>query len=59
MAAVVADLTLVTIVTGQALTGPGWPAWAPVLLAAVASLTRVTLAGRALRRCLATRAAVT
>ena len=59
MAAVVADLTLVTIVTGQALTGPGWPAWAPVLLAAVASLTRVTLAGRTLRRCLAARAAVT
>jgi hypothetical protein len=33
--------------------------WAPVIVAAGASLTRVTLAGRAARRCLATRATLT
>ena len=59
LAAVVADLTLLTIITGQALTSPGSSTWAPVLLAVGASLTRVTLAGRAIRRCLATRAALT
>jgi hypothetical protein len=59
LAAVVADLTLVGIVTGHALTDPGSPVWAPVVLAASASLTRVTVAGRAARRCLATRAALT
>jgi len=59
LAAVVADLTLLTIITGQALASPGPSTWAPVLLAAGASLTRGTLAGRALRRCLAARAAVT
>jgi hypothetical protein len=58
LAAVVADLTLLAVVTGQGLTGPGSPVLAPVLLAVAASLTRVTLAGRALRRCLASRAAV-
>jgi hypothetical protein len=59
LAAVVADLTLLGIVTGQVLTGQGSSAWAPVLLAVGASLTRVTLGSRALRRCLATRAAIT
>jgi hypothetical protein len=59
LAAVVADLTLVGIITGHALTSPGSPVWAPVVLAASASLTRVTVAGRAARRCLATRAALT
>jgi hypothetical protein len=59
LAAVVADLTLVGIITGHALTSPGLPVWAPVVLAASASLTRVTVAGRAARRCLATRAALT
>jgi len=59
LAAVVADLTLLTIITGQALTSPGSSTWAPVLLAVGASLTRVMLAGRAIRRCLATRAALT
>jgi hypothetical protein len=58
LAAVVADLTLVGIITSQALTSPGSYVWAPVVLAASASLTRVTLAGRAARRCLATRAAL-
>ena len=59
LAAVVADLTLLGIITGHALTSPGSYMWAPVVLAASASLTRVTLAGRAARRCLATRAALT
>jgi hypothetical protein len=59
LAAVVADLILLGIITGHALTSPGSYMWAPVVLAASASLTRVTLAGRAARRCLATRAALT
>jgi hypothetical protein len=59
LAAVVADLTLLGILTGHALTSPGSSMWAPVVLAAVASLTRVMLAGRAARGCLATRAALT
>jgi hypothetical protein len=59
LAAVVADLTLLGSITGHALTSPGSYMWAPVILAASASLTRVTLAGRAARRCLATRAALT
>jgi hypothetical protein len=59
LAAVVADLTLLTVIGGQTLIGPGPSVWAPVLLAVGASLARGTLAGRALRRCLAARAAVT
>jgi hypothetical protein len=59
LAAVVADLTLLGISTGHALTSPRSYVWAPVVLAASASLTRVALAGRAARRCLATRAALT
>jgi hypothetical protein len=59
LAAVVADLTLLGIITGHALTSPGSYVWAPVIVAAGASLTRVTLAGRAAHRCLATRAALT
>jgi hypothetical protein len=59
LAAVVADLTLLTIIGGQTLIGPGPSVWAPVLLAVAASVARVPLAGRALRRCLAARAAVT
>jgi hypothetical protein len=57
-AAVVADLTLLTVIGAQALTGPGPSVWAPVGLAVAASLVRASLAGRALRRCLAVRAAV-
>ena len=59
LAAVVADLTLLGIITGHALTSPGSYMWAPVIVAASASLTRVTLAGRAAHRCLANRAALT
>jgi HAAS domain-containing protein len=59
LAAVVADLTLLAIITGHTLTSPGSEVWAPVVLAASASLTRVMLAGRAARRCLVSRAALT
>jgi hypothetical protein len=59
LAAVVADLTLLAIISSQALTSPNWQMWAAVLLAASASLTRLTLAGWAARRCLATRATLT
>jgi hypothetical protein len=58
LAAMVADLTLLGIITGQALSSPGLYVWAPVVLAASGSLARVMLAGRAARRCLATRAAL-
>jgi hypothetical protein len=56
LAAVVADLTLLGIITAHALTSSGSYVWAPVIVAAGASLTRITLAGRAAGRCLATRA---
>jgi hypothetical protein len=59
LAAVAADVTLLAIIGGQALTTPGLSAWAPVLLAAAASFTRVTLAARATRRLLAARATLT
>jgi hypothetical protein len=59
LAAVVADLTMLAVMTGQALTTAGPDVWAPIVIAAGASLTRVTLAGRATRRCLATRASLT
>ena len=59
LAAVAADLILLGIITGHALTSPDSYVWAPVVLAASASLTRVTVAGRAARRCLATRATLT
>ena len=58
LAAVAADLTLLAIVGGQTLATPGSYVWGPVIVAAGASLTRITLAGRAARRCLATRAAL-
>jgi hypothetical protein len=59
LAAVLADLTLLAMLGGQAFASPGSLVWAPVIVAAGASLTRVLLAGRAARRCLATRASLT
>jgi hypothetical protein len=59
LAAVLADLTLLAIVGGHALTSPTPTVWAPVLPALALSLTRVVLAVRASRRCLAARAALT
>jgi hypothetical protein len=58
VAAVVADLTLLAILGAQTLASPGSLRWPPVVVAASASLTRVTLAGRAARRCLVIRAAL-
>jgi HAAS len=58
LAAVLADLTLLAILGSQTLASPGSLLWAPVVVAAGASLTRLSLAGRAARRCLATRAAL-
>jgi hypothetical protein len=49
------DALLLATLTG----GPGSLVWAPVIVAAGASLIRVMLAGRAARRCLAARAALT
>jgi hypothetical protein len=59
LAAVLADLTLLAILGGQALASPGSLVWAPVIVAACASLTRVLLAGRAARHWLTTRATLT
>jgi hypothetical protein len=56
LAAVLADLTLLAILGSQTLATSGSLVWAPIIVAAGASLTRITLAGRAARRCLATRA---
>jgi hypothetical protein len=58
LAAVVADLTLLAIITGQTLATTGSYVWAPVILAVGASLTRVPLAAQAARRCLSTRASL-
>jgi hypothetical protein len=54
----VVDLTLLAILGGQTLASSRLPVWAPVIVAASASLVRITLAGAAARRCLATRAAL-
>jgi hypothetical protein len=59
LAAVLADLTLLAIIGSQTLATPGSRVWAPVIVAAGASLVRVAMAGSAARRCLATRAALT
>jgi HAAS domain-containing protein len=59
LAAVLADLTLLAILGGQLLANPGSNVWAPIIVAAGASLTRITLAGWATGRCLATRATLT
>ncbi len=65
IAAVVADLTLLGTLAGEAVTAPGTVAdltslaGVPVALALLASLTRLALSGRATRRTLAARAALT
>jgi hypothetical protein len=58
IAAVVVDLTMLGMLTGQALVAPAALAWTPAGLAAAASLTRVVLASRATSRSLAARAAL-
>jgi hypothetical protein len=58
LAALTADLLLLATVGANALITPGRLAWAPVTVAALASLTRLALNTRATRRLLATRAAL-
>jgi hypothetical protein len=57
--AAAADLAIVALLGSQLVAAPGTLAPAPVTAAAIASLTRLTLARRAARRCLAARAALT
>jgi hypothetical protein len=59
LAAMVADLTLLAIITDQVLAAPRPSGWVLVLTAVGVSLTRAILAARAARRCLATRATLT
>lgn len=58
IAAVVVDLTMLGMLTGQALVAPAALAWTPAGLAVAASLTRLVLASRAASRSLAARAAL-
>jgi hypothetical protein len=54
-----ADLVLLALVAGLLAVAPGTLAPLPIALAAAASLARLTLATRAARQCLATRATLT
>jgi len=56
--AAAADLAVFALLAGQLATAPATLAPVPVAIAAIASLTRLTLARRAARRCLAARAAL-
>jgi hypothetical protein len=56
IAGVAIDLTLLGMLTSQVLLAPAQLAWVPVSLAALASLTRLALCGRAAHRCLTVRA---
>jgi hypothetical protein len=58
LAGMTVDLTLLAMLSAQALLAPTQLAWTLAILAASASLTRLALAGRAARRCLASRAAL-
>jgi hypothetical protein len=58
-AAVAADLAILALLASQLTSAPGTLAPLPVVAATAASLTRLTLARHAARRCLATRAALT
>jgi hypothetical protein len=57
--AVAADLALFMLLASQLTVAPGTLATVPAAAAAMASATRLVLAGRAARRCLTTRAALT
>lgn len=54
-----ADLAILTVLASQLTKAPGTLAPLPVAVATAASLTRLVLARRAARRCMATRAALT
>ena len=58
LAGMTVDLTLLAMLSAQALLAPTQLAWTLAILAASASLTRLALSGRAARRCLASRAAL-
>ena len=57
--AATADLAILAVLASQLASAPGTLAPLPVAAATAASLTRLTLARRAARRCLATRATLT
>jgi len=57
--AAAADLAVLALLVSQLTSAPGTLAPLPVAVATAASLTRLTLARRAARRCLATRASLT
>jgi hypothetical protein len=59
LAGMTVDLALLGMLSAQALIAPSQLAWAPAILAAGASLTRLALAGPAARHCLASRSIVT
>jgi len=59
LGAAAADLTLFVLLASQLAAAPGALAPAPAAAAALASLTRLILAGRAARRCLTARTALT
>jgi hypothetical protein len=58
LAGMTVDLALLGMLSAQALIAPSHLAWAPAILAALSSLVRLALAGRAARRCLASRVAI-
>jgi hypothetical protein len=59
LAGMTVDLTLLGMLSVQALIAPSQLAAVPAILAAAASLARLALAGRAARHCLASRTALT
>jgi hypothetical protein len=58
LGAAIADLAILAVLASQLTAAPGTLAPLPVAAATAASLTRLTLARRAARRCLATRASL-
>jgi hypothetical protein len=58
LAGMTVGLALLGMLSAQAFISPRQLAWAPATAAAIASLTRLALAGRATRRCLASRSIV-
>jgi hypothetical protein len=56
IAGVVIDLSLLGMLVAQAIVAPAQLAWTPASVAAIASLIRLALCGRAAHRCLAVRA---
>ena len=59
LAGMTVGLALLGMLSAQAFLSPRQLAWTPATAAAIASLTRLALAGRATRRCLASRSIVT